>query len=151
MLLLSFACAGTPAVEEAPKPAAEAAISWVQVPEGEDLGAAVAREATKAREAGEEPVAYLGAGWCMPCVIYKKKRDDPRMVEAHAGVRIIEVDVDAYMTDVPAAGFVTEGIPFWVKLDQEGRPDPTRSLDGDGWKDNTVDAMAPALTAFFAL
>ena len=151
LIALCVACAGTP--EEADAPAADVvvvdAISWVRIPAGEDLAAAVTREAAAARAADEQPVGYLGAGWCAPCVIYKKHAGDPAMVAAHAGVRIIEIDADVYASALPEAGFITLGIPFWVKLDDSGVP-TSASIDGGAWEANTVENMAPALQGFFA-
>lgn len=147
MLWMTLACTCTPQAEISGAP--EASISWTKIEGDRVLTDEVAREAAAAVEAGEKPVAYLGAGWCAPCLVYKKVKDDPAMVAAHEGVRIIEIDADEYAAELPGAGFITSGIPFWVHLDEHGAPQP-ESITGGAWADNTVANMAPVLERFFA-
>lgn len=149
LLLISLACADD--AVEAPAAPEKAAISWVTVPKGAALTDEVARRAAEAREAGEVPVAYLGAAWCAPCIAYKRNREHPAMVAAHEGVRIIEVDVDDYMLELPKAGFITEGIPFWIHLDEQGAPRQDAKLDGGAWQADSVEGMAEPLKTFFAV
>lgn len=103
----------------------------------------------EARAAGLTPVAYLGATWCPPCVAYQASLDDPRMVAAHQGVRVLAVDADAFLDQLDTAGLDARSIPAWRALGEDGRAKgPT--ITGEAWGDNTSENMAPPLGAFFA-
>jgi thiol:disulfide interchange protein len=90
----------------------------------------------------------VGATWCGSCKAYKRSLPDPRMVEAHAGVTILEVDAERHARTLDTLGITPAGVPHWEVLDRAGRP-VGRHIDGSAWTLNTVGSMAPALSAFF--
>lgn len=119
-------------------------VAWTRI----DGGDAVAAVQQAAKDAKGVPVAYVGATWCGPCKVYKKSLDDPRMVQAHRPVHIIELDADAHASALQTLGVAPKGVPHWEMLDKAGAP-VGKTIDGSAWDDNTVENMAPALSGFF--
>ena len=114
-----------------------------------DLTTVLAREAVKARAAGQRPYVEVGATWCGPCLKLKASLDDARMVEAFRGTRILRLDLDAWQPQLLGAGFRVDVIPVFIQLSGEGKP-TTRTLTGEAWKEDTVEGMAPVLQKFLA-
>lgn len=136
-----------PATQEAP--AAEG-LEWVILdPKGAPLSEQLAQHAAKAHEAGRLPVAYLGARWCAPCKVFKKQRNAPEIQAALAGVTLLEIDVDPWMSQLGDAGVKVAAIPHWFPLDAQGKPTGP-GVSGDAWKDLSPGAMAPTLNTLKA-
>jgi thiol:disulfide interchange protein len=109
-----------------------------------ELDAQLASQAAQARAQGKIPVAYLGARWCGPCKAFKMQKDDPAIVEALDGVRILELDVDKFMDGLAPAGVQVVAIPHWFVLDEKGDP-IDGGMSGDKWTDLSPSSMAPSL------
>jgi thiol:disulfide interchange protein len=140
--------AETPA---APAPTASAApasaVDWVTLDKkAGELDVQLATHASQAITDGKLPVAYLGARWCGPCKAFKMQKDDPAIVEALDGVRIIELDVDQFMTGLEPAGVQVVAIPHWFVLDAQGDP-VNAGMSGDKWTDLSPASMAPSLAS----
>lgn len=134
---------------EPPAEAAPANATWVQVQAGEPLADQLAAHAALAAELGQTPVAYIGASWCPPCVAFKKNRDTPEISAALDGTYLIEIDADLFMGELPAAGFDIAVIPYWFRLDSQGRPsDP--GLTGDRWRDLSPATVGGELAKYLA-
>jgi len=129
-----------------PPVASSASVAWTTITDASEATRAVR---TAARSAKRSPVVYIGATWCGPCKVYKARLDDPRMVQAHRTVHIIELDADLHMGTLEALGITPAGVPHWEKVDTAGRATGT-AIDGRAWKENTIESMAPALEQFFA-
>lgn len=94
------------------------------------------------------PVLFIGATRCGSCKAYKASLTDPRMVEAHAPVHILEVDADRHKHVIADLGITIAGVPHWEMLDRTGKPAGKR-IDGRAWVVDTAGNMAPVLGAFF--
>ena len=123
------------------------AVAWTKIPTKSD-NAVVVREA--AAEAKGVPVVYIGATWCGPCKQYKAALSDPRMVEAHTGAHIIELDADKHTKALKALQIQPRGVPHWEMVNQDATP-IGRTIDGSHWEANTPQEMAPALGKFFGM
>lgn len=134
---------------ETPQPSAAKApeVAWTKIPQKSD-DATLVRAA--ARDATGVPVVYIGAVWCGPCKQYKASLSDPRMMEAHTGAHIIELDADRHSKALGELGIRPMGVPHWEMVDKTGTP-VDRTIDGSHWKANTPEEMAPALGKFFGL
>lgn len=148
--LLALACGGIPDPEGVTKDheMPELMKSWQKLDKGADVPSIAADFAAEAVAAGKTPVVYVGAGWCQPCVAYKAVLDDPRMKEAHAGVRILEADMDLHYEGLSELGVNPSGIPHWEILDASGKSTGA-VITGGAWGDNTPENMAPALLGFW--
>jgi len=120
-------------------------VAWTTISEKGDATAAVRKSAKTAKGV---PVVYVGATWCGPCKVYKASLDDPRMVQAHRPVHIIELDADKHTEALSAVGIQPNGVPHWEMVDPSGKS-VGKHIDGGAWGDNTVENMAPVLTKFF--
>lgn len=123
------------------------AVAWTTVSTKTDDPAAV-RQAVA--EASGVPVVYIGATWCGPCKQYKAALSDERMVKAHAGAHIVELDADKHAKALQELGIQPAGVPHWEMVDPKGVP-IGRAIDGSHWDGNTPEAMAPALGKFFGV
>lgn len=122
-------------------------IAWTMISTKTDDAAAV-REAVV--QATGVPVVYIGATWCGPCKQYKAALSDPRMIEAHTGAHIIELDADKHTKTLTELGIRPAGVPHWEMVDKTANP-TGRTIDGSHWQANTPQEMAPALGKFFGL
>jgi len=129
------------------KPATVEAVAWTKISTKTD-DAAVVRKAVA--DATGVPVVYIGAVWCGPCKQYKAALTDPRMIEAHTGAHIIELDADKHTKSLGELGIRPMGVPHWEMVDKTGTP-VGRTIDGSHWEANTPENMAPALGRFFGL
>ncbi len=159
LFLLLTACSGaldatavaleaeTPVAPPAAAPPASAHVDWVTLDkDAGPLDTQLAAHAKQAHAEGLVPVAYLGARWCAPCKAFKKQKDDPAIVGALTGVRILELDVDAFMSDLEPAGVQVVAIPHWFPLDAAGDP-LNAGMSGDKWTDLSPASMAPSLAS----
>ena len=159
LFLLLTACSGlldasavaveaqTPVAPAATASVAPADVDWVTLDKkAGELDLQLATQASQAIADGKLPVAYLGARWCGPCKAFKMQKDDPAIVEALDGVRIIELDVDQFMTGLEPAGVQVVAIPHWFVLDAQGDPINT-GMSGDKWTDLSPASMAPSLAS----
>lgn len=155
LILLLTACSGaldaTAVAVEAKTPVAPvvappaATVEWVNLDKADGpLDTQFATQAKQAWADGQVPVAYLGARWCAPCKAFKKQKDDPAIVAALDGVRILELDVDAFMSELEPAGVQVVAIPHWFPLDAAGDP-VNGGMSGDKWTDLSPASMAPSL------
>lgn len=160
LLLLLTACGGlldasAVALEAETTPAAAptgpaAHVDWVTLDkDAGELDAQLATQAALARAEGQIPVAYLGARWCGPCKAFKMQKEDPEIVQALDGVRILELDVDQFMSGLEPAGVQVVAIPHWFVLDAQGDP-VDGGISGDKWSDLSPASMAPSLAALKA-
>ena len=150
-LLFALACGGIPDPEglQHDQPTAgtmDHGLPWTHL-EG-DLPDELASGAAVAAREGNQAVLYVGATWCGPCKEYKAALTAPRLKAAHAGVRILEADLDADGAALEALGVEVQGVPHWQTLDLDGKP-VEHAIDGGAWGENTPENMAPVLTAFF--
>ncbi len=125
--------------------APHAGVAWTIVPTAEDSVEAV--RAAVAATTGV-PVVYIGATWCGPCKAYKRHLEDPRMVAAHKGAHIVELDADRHAGAIQALSIQPEGVPHWEMVDRTARP-VGRRIDGRSWESDTPENMAGPLTEFF--
>lgn len=140
--------AGANAVtSEPPSTGPHPGIHWTTLDKGANKAGTLEAAAGKASGV---PVVYVGATWCGPCKVYKSTLTDPRMVAAHKGAHIIEVDLDVHPKALQSVGIQPAGVPHWEMLDSSGQR-VGRTIDGGHWDDNTVENMAPALTQFFGV
>jgi len=134
--------------EATPSPTDKATeVAWTKIPPKSD-DAALVRAAAK--DATGVPVVYIGAVWCGPCKQYKATLSDPRMIDAHTGAHIIELDADRHSKALGELGVRPMGVPHWEMVDKTGTP-VGRTIDGSHWEANTPENMAPALGKFFGL
>ena len=113
-----------------------------------DLQAFVAEHYAKAKAENLKPCVYFTADWCPPCKAIHKFRYNDQMVDAHAGVYLIEVDIDVHSGTMDAYPFVSS-IPQWTGINEDGSSDG-HLIDGGAWADNVPENMAPALKEYFA-
>ena len=125
--------------------APEARVHWTTIEGSKGAVAAIARHAGASPD---QPVLFIGASWCGSCAAYKASLGDPRMVAAHRGVHILEVDAERHSRVVAELGVQPRGVPHWSELDATGHP-TGRHIDGSAWTLNTTGAMASALDGFF--
>jgi thiol-disulfide isomerase/thioredoxin len=145
LLLALAACDRSPSGSSA-----SAEDAWVKLsPSAASVESLLAGEAAKAKAKSLLPVAYLGAPWCGPCQAIKKSRSDPRMADAFAGTRVVELNIDEWKdTDLKALGFETGTIPVFFQLDDRGHANG-RTINGGAWGPDVPENMAPALKTFF--
>jgi hypothetical protein len=72
------------------------------------------------------------------------------MVDAFAGIYLINLDVDEWGWGIPETGYYTQSIPMFFGVDQDARPNGL-VIGGDAWGENIPVNMAPPLKEFFAL
>jgi thiol-disulfide isomerase/thioredoxin len=160
MWVMWLACAGTgvsepdvpptpPVVDAAPDASEPQNATWVEVQPGEPLTEQLAAHAAAAAELEQIPVAYIGASWCPPCVAFKKNRDTQEIASALRGIYLIEIDADVFMGELPDAGFSIAVIPYWFRLNPQGRP-ADEGLTGDRWRDLTPATVGRELAEYFA-
>ncbi len=120
-------------------------VHWTVIEGSKGADRAISRAAS---DEGQ-PVVFVGATWCGTCKAYKNAVTDARMVEAHRGVHIIEVDAERHVKVLGELGIQPAGVPHWEVLDHEGKT-IGRHIDGSAWTLNTVESMAEALGRFFS-
>ena len=120
-------------------------VSWTTIAANDEAHTAVQTAAAGAKGV---PIVYVGATWCGPCKVYKASLSDPRMVQAHRPVHIIELDADQHASTLQKLSISPSGVPHWEMVDPSGHS-VGKHIDGSAWADNTVENMAPALSAFF--
>lgn len=101
----------------------------------------------RASAAGRVPCVYLTAGWCPPSVKLERTLTDPQMQRALREVEAATLDVDAWGDQLGAAGFSARSIPAFFAVDAQGQP--TATVTGAAWGENTPENMAPPLERFF--
>lgn len=135
----------TSALAEGDKP------GWVERhPADGALAELLSKEAKVAAAAKRQPVAYLHATWCKPCLALQRSLKDPRMVDAFAGAHVVKLDIDEWpAAELEKAGLRARAVPTFFTLDGRGRP-TGRTISGDAWGEDTPANMAGPLKRFFA-
>jgi thiol-disulfide isomerase/thioredoxin len=110
----------------------------------------LAAEAKKAQALGQTPFLEFDATWCPPCQAITASLADKNelMLKAYEGIYLIHADVDEWGWDHPEAGFTTDAIPVFFKLDQNGKSTGA-SIDGGAWGEDIPKNIAPVLAKFF--
>lgn len=112
------------------------------------LEAQLRREVSAAAAAGKVPFVQLTAEWCGPCKALRASLGDPLMREAFAGTYIIQVDFDAFESELKAGGFDSPAIPVFYAVDADAKPTGAK-IDGSAWGEDIPRNMAPPLGKFF--
>jgi hypothetical protein len=103
-------------------------------------------EYRSARAAGEILLIETTATWCPSCREIAVAMGDAQMQAALDNVRLVRIDVDAFGSELKAAGMYEATIPWFYLID--GTLAPRHKLSGDAWGDNTAANIAPVLGAF---
>jgi hypothetical protein len=117
-------------------------------PSAGKLDALLKAEVQKAKEAGQKPFLEVYADWCRPCKALRNSLDDARMIDAFDGTYIIQLDGEAWKSELSGPDFVVNEIPVFFELNDEGKP-TGRSITSNAWKVNSPADMAPPLKRFF--
>lgn len=114
----------------------------------DDLASILKAEFAKARAMGRTPFVELGAAWCGSCKSVAANLGDKRMRDAFTGTYIIRLDVDQWKKKLTPVGLVTNEIPAFFPIDDQGKAiGPVKIGD---WGEDTPENMAPALKKFFS-
>jgi Domain of unknown function (DUF4190) len=85
---------------------------------------------------------------CSPCQEFRRALSDTRMQKALKNVTLIEVDMDAYRTDLSELLVDTKTVPWFYTFDSA--MNPVDAISAGEWDENVAPNMAPVFTAFLA-
>ncbi len=153
ILLLLTACdrGDSPPTAAALAPAASpaSAHTWVDLEARDgDLDDQLATHCAASKAADLDPFVELTAIWCAPCQVLRKSLKTPAMQDAFAGTYIISVDVDLFGRELEENGLQAYGVPAIFALGPDCLPTGAM-ITGGAWAEDTPEAMAPPLKAFF--
>ncbi|MFV8752847.1 TlpA family protein disulfide reductase [Nannocystaceae bacterium ST9] len=132
----------------APAPIAPAHVI-VELRAGVDLGEQIRQHALEAESRGLRPFVEFTASWCPPSAAFDREREHPLMVQAFAGIYLIQVDIDEFGGfDYLRYGFKVPGVPIFFELDAEGRA-TGRQIISNAWGPDIPENMSRVLGAFF--
>ncbi len=120
-------------------------IEWVTLPSGAADLALVQQLVSDSERA---PVAFVGASWCGSCQAYKQTLEGDTMKEVHAGVQVLELDLDHHRALLAEMNIRPAGVPHWEAIGEIGLSIGQR-VDGRRFPKDTEAEMAPVLKDFF--
>lgn len=106
----------------------------------------LAKQASSARAAGQMVLVRTTAPGCDACDEVARALEDPRSQAALVRVRLVDVDLSEFHSELGRLRMDEATAPWFYLLDERG--DPRDAINADEWDDNDAATIAPILRAF---
>lgn len=83
---------------------------------------------------------------CTPCDEIAEAVEDPRAVEAMAGIRLVRLDAAAFAKELPRLGMDRSSVPWFFIIDAATKAKD--AINANEWDDNVPENIAPVLVDF---
>jgi hypothetical protein len=103
-------------------------------------------EAKNAAAAGQTLLVQTTATKCNACREIAIAMRESELDEVLSGVRLVRVDIDAFKSELRAAGLSEPSLPWFFLLDSTLRP--RDAISADEWDANVAENIAPVLDEF---
>jgi hypothetical protein len=114
--------------------------------DGGPLASQLAHQASAAEAAGQSVLVVTTSAGCDACDEVESAMGDPRLLGALARVRLVDVDVGEFRSELGRLRMDEWTAPWFYLLDARG--EPSDAISADEWDDNEAAQIAPVLGAF---
>ena len=103
----------------------------------------------QAKAEGFQPVVFVSASWCEPCVRFKKAVKAGKLKDKIRGARFLEFDNDKEKRALEAAGYRSRLLPLFAIPGDDGRAS-FRKIQGGVKGEKAVSDLTTRLSAFLS-
>jgi hypothetical protein len=110
------------------------------------LKAAVVRELTTAKAAGEDVLVMTCVKAPGPCLDVEKSLSDPLLQTALEKIRVVRINIEVFRDDIAKLGLQVDPYPVYALFTADGTP--RDAIDGGEWEADIPENIAPVLGPF---